>query len=162
MGKMSEFELRANNIATAIGASRGRIDDFGYGDDPTNESVSRIYGMFITWLTACEEARHPHSYSKSVIDALPDHDDPDWKVYISPRTGWTLKERAQALWGIRIAFTHGDGEINLISNSKNKSYAINSARIFKGVSIENNRLVINGAIEHVAIRTMVHIRDVLP
>jgi len=161
MSRMSDFEARANNIATAICASRDRIEDFGYGDDPVDEAVSRIYGMFITWLTSCEEARHEKGYSESVIAALPDQDDPNWRVYMKPLPKGTLKQRAQCLWGIRVAFTHGDGEIASIQNIKNRTYAENAATILPGVSLENNRLLLNRAIEHTAIRTMVQIRDIL-
>ena len=105
MGNMTDFEIRANNIATAISASHQRVEHFGYSDDPAKESVSRIYGMFITWLTACEEARHQNSYSKSVISALPNIDDPNWKTYISPAPTSTLKQRIESLW-VYVLYSH--------------------------------------------------------
>lgn len=161
MARMTDFEIRANNIATAISASLHRIEDFGYKDDPPIESVSRIYGMFITWLTACEEARHQGSFSKSVIARLPDQDNPNWDTYILPPPTSTLKQRATALWGIRIAFTHGDGDLDLIKPT-NRAYAADAPNHLPGASVVGNRLVLNREIEHTAIRTMVQLRAVLP
>lgn len=167
MSAMSDFEIRANNIVTAIQVADHRVKDFGYAEDSPEEASSRIVGMFVTWLTACEEARHQAtnssaSYTRNVINALPVQDDPNWDDYIMPPPTSTLRERAEALWGVRIAFTHGDGDLNLISNQQNKSYAQNAAKILEGVSINGTKLILNGGLFHSAIRTMVQIRDVIP
>lgn len=166
MAAMTDFEIRANNIVTAIEVARHRVEDFGYSQDSPEETDTRVVGMFVTWLTACEEARQqtliPNaSFTKNVINALPIQDDPKWNTYIMPLPTSTLRERAEALWGIRVAFTHGDGNINLITNSQNKQYARNSANIFDAVTIHGSRLVLHGGIYHPAVRTMVQIRDLL-
>ena len=160
--RMTDFELRANNIITAIEAANSRIENFGYSDDPPAESVSRIYGMFVTWLTACEESRLGGSYSQSVIAALPSNDDPLWPTFIQPQPTSTLQQRASALWGIRIAFTHGDGDVSLITNAANKAYATNAPSHFPGVTIAGSRLSLTPAIAHSAIRTIVQVRSILP
>ena len=159
---MTDFELRANNIITVIEAAANRIEDFGYSEDPPAESVSRLYGMFVTWLTACEESRLGGPYGQSVIAALPDKDDPRWPTFIEPQPTSTLKQRASALWGIRIAFTHGDGDISLVTNVTNKAYAANSPSHFSGVTIVGNRLALTPQIAHRAIRTIVQVRSILP
>jgi len=166
MAAMSKFEIRANNIKTAIELARNRVVDFGYSDDSSQETVSRVVGMFITWLTACEEARQQEatsgaSFTKNVIQVLPIEDDSSWVSYIMPPPNSTLRQRAESLWGIRITYTHGDGDIDLITNPNNKNYAINAPNILRGVSIENNKLVLNENVYHEAIRTMVQIRDLL-
>ena len=97
--------------------------------------------MFVTWLTSCEEARHQAGYSQSVIAALPDTDDATWGTYISPQPSSTLKQRAQGLWGIRVAFTHGDGELSLISNTTNRTYAGASPNYLPGVNTTVNPLL---------------------
>lgn len=163
---MSDFEIRANNIATALEGAKNRVKSFGYEEDTPEEADSRIIGMFITWLTASEEARHANSngsasFKKDVIDKLPAIDDPSWKNYIEPKPSSTLKQRAEALWGIRVAFTHGDGDINLIKNQINNDYALSVPNIFDRVKIENNKIVLNRSIIHQAIRTIVQIRDLL-
>lgn len=164
---MSDFEVRANNIATAISGTKQRVEHFGYDDDSPDEAESRIIGMYITWLTATEEARHQQangnaSFRRDVIDQLPITDDSSWGSYISPQPTSTLKQRAEALWGIRIAFSHGDGDINLITNQTNKNYVLDSVNHFPNIRIENNKLILNSSIIGKAIRTMVQIRDVLP
>jgi len=166
MAAMSSFEIRANNIETAIQSARGRVKDFGYSDDSPEETVSRVVGMFITWLTACEEARQQEangsaSFTRNVIQALPAEDDPNWDTYIMPQPNSTLRQRAESLWGIRIAYTHGDGDTELITNQNNKKYATNAPNILGGVAIQNGKLILNECVYHEAIRTMVQIRDVL-
>lgn len=161
---MSDFEIRANNISTAISVARQRVKDFGYDDDSSEASESRVVGMFITWLTASEEARQQAvnsnaSFKKSVIDVLPLQDDINWDSYLSANT--TLRQRAEALWGIRVAFTHGDGNIDLITNTTNRAYVLNAPNVFSNIKIENNTLVLTNSIFHQAIRTMVQIRDVI-
>jgi len=164
---MSDFETRANNIATAISITRQRIEDFGYADDSPEEADSRVIGMYITWLTATEEARHQQasgnaSFKRDVIDQLPITDDSSWGSYILPEPTSTLRERVEALWGIRIAFSHGDGDINLIASPINKAYAENVPNIFSSIRIKSNKMILNSSIIHQAIKTMVQVRDVLP
>jgi hypothetical protein len=163
---MSDFETRANNVQTAIDGARYRINEFGYSQDKTDESVSRIIGMFITWLTSVEEARHQDenlnaSFRRNVINRLPNIDNPEWKDYLNPKPITTLKQRASGLWGIRVAFTHGDGDIELIKNADNKIFAQQSSEYFESVSIHDNKLILNEGIMHTAIRTIVQIQDVL-
>ena len=78
MGVMSDFEIRANNIETA----EQRVTDFGYSYDSPKETVSRVVGMFVIWLTSCEEARHQStsanaSFIRNVINQLPVQDYPN-------------------------------------------------------------------------------------
>ncbi|MDD5298336.1 MAG: hypothetical protein PHU46_15645 [Rhodocyclaceae bacterium] len=154
-------------METAIGGARSRVEDYGYGDDPAHETESRVMGMFITWLTACEEARfqaaNPRaSFRRDVINALPTQDDPSWGTYILPQPTSSLRQRAEALWGIRIAFTHGDGDTLLITDQVNRSFAQDAPGHIPGASLTNGRLHLTNGIFHTAIRTVVQIRDVLP
>lgn len=163
---MSDFEIRANNIKTAIEIAEQRVNEFGYKEDDAKETVSRVIGMFITWLISCEEARQMDlhgdcSFVKCVIDNIPAIDNPVWENYIEPPHKCSLKDRVEALWGIRIAFTHCDGDINLISNKKNKEYAIKSSEVFDSVFFEGDKLILTSGLYHEAIRTMVQVRDLL-
>lgn len=122
---MTDFEIRANNIFTGIQNIKTRIVDFGYADDDAVNGVSRIMGMFIVYLTACEETRQNSlgkigGFTSTDIANLPDIDDASWPTYIEPVPTYTLKDRAKALWGIRIAFTHGDGYVTQITNVTNR------------------------------------------
>lgn len=164
---MTDFEMRANNIEVAISTVRQRVEDFGYPHESPDETVSRVVGMFICWLTACEEARFQDigagaTFRTAVIDALPTVDDPNWDTYIMPKPSSSLKQRAEALWGIRIAFTHADGDTNLISNSTNRAFAQNAPLHIPGVALENGKLNLSGCNTHTPIRTIVQLRAVLP
>ena len=167
MSVMSDFEIRANNITTGISGVRSRIEDFGYSEDDAAESVSRVVAMFITYLTTCEEARHignniNATFSSDVLARLPEQDNPTWGTYIVPAPTSTLKERVESLWGVRVAFTHGDGDLSLIKNQRNKLFAEDAPSHLRGVTVTNGVMSINEGVFHVAIRTMVQVRDVLP
>ncbi|HAR38098.1 MAG TPA: hypothetical protein DCS09_05705 [Porphyromonadaceae bacterium] len=168
LSEMTDFEMRANNIAVAISDARSRVEAFGYLHESPDEVVSRIVGMFICWLTACEEARLQNmnadaTFRTAVIDALPAVDDPNWDTYIMPKPSSSLKQRAEALWGIRIAFTHADGDTNLISNPTNKAFAQNAHLHIPGVILEKSgRLNLSGCNTHTPIKCIVQIRAVLP
>lgn len=161
MSKMCPFEIRANNIVIALETAGQRVDDFGYQDDPTIETVSRTVGMFLTWLTACEEARLGGPFSEKVIKRLPEVDDQSWGTYILPKPESSLKNRIKSIWGARIAFTHADGEIDLITNFTNKGYALEAEEYLPGVKIENGKMYLNENVFHTAIRSIVHVRDIL-
>ena len=167
MSVMSDFETRANNIETGISGVRSRVEDFGYSQDEAAESVSRVVAMFITYLTTCEEARHISSdinasFSNDVLAKLPEQDNPSWGTYINPAPTSSVKERVESLWGVRVAFTHGDGDLSLIKSQRNKQFAENAPSHLRGVTVTNGIMSLNEGVFHVAIRTMVQVRDVLP
>lgn len=165
MSEMSEFEIRANNIWTGIQNSENRIKDFGYESEDPYDLMSQIIGMFITWLNATEEVRqnskgNSGSFRTTIIDKLDEDDDPNWNSYLAESKG-TLKNRVKSLWGIRIAFTHGNGDISLIKNDINREYAKNSKKYLPGIELKNNKLKLRGFIIHHAIRTIVQVRDII-
>ena len=166
---MSAFEIRANNILTVIQGARLRIENFGYKHDHAHEAVSAINGAFITWLVACEEARaqvrtsNPEAtFLRDVIKCVPDNDDPSWPVFIEPKPTSSLRRRLEALWGIRVAYTHSDGSVGGITNSNSRSFAEHAPNHIEGVSLVADRLDISNCSLHVAIRSIVQVRSLLP
>lgn len=166
---MTLFEQRANNFQTAIEMAKDRVEDFGYGDEPAQEIVSRVYGSFIIWLTACEEARLQNhygithsAYKRYVIDSLPEVDDASWQWSDYYGQGATLKRRASALWGLRTAFAHGDGDLRLVGSATNKKFAIGAANDLPGVQVSDQRVSLTAAIFHPAIKTVVQLQEVIP
>jgi hypothetical protein len=164
---MTDFEVRANNMATGISGARCRVAEFGYADDSPDEATSRLIGMFICWLTACEEARRQltnpsASFKSDVINFLPSSDDPNWKIFIEPRPASTLRQRVESLWGIRIAFTHGDGDTDLIRDRTNKKFAQDAHLHIPGVAMRGTQLILSGCNLHTPIRTIVQVQAVLP
>jgi hypothetical protein len=164
MAEMSDFEVRANDIWTGISTVKNRVEDFGYASGG-NETMSNVIGMFITWLTASEEVRQNSlgkigSFTSTVIKELPEDDDPSWKKYIGKPLG-TLKQRTKSLWGIRIAFTHGNGDIDNITNPVNKEYARLAVKFLPGVKLDGTILELNSSISNHAIRTIIQIQELL-
>lgn len=167
MSAMTNFEVRANNMETAISGARHRVTEFGYASDSSDETASRLIGMYICWLTSCEEARrqlaNPNaSFRTDVINVLPTSDDPSWQAFIEPRPSSTLRQRAESLWGIRVAFTHGDGDIALIRDKKNQQFAQDAHLHIPGVTKSGTQLILSGCNLHTPIRTIVQIQAVLP
>lgn len=167
MSVMTDFEVRANNMEIAISGALYRVAEFGYESDSPDEAASRLIGMYICWLTACEEARrqlaNPNaSFRSDVINALPTSDDPSWQTFIEPRPSSTLRKRSESLWGIRIAFTHGDGDIALIRDRTNQRFAQDAHLHIPGITMSGTQLILSGCNLHTPIRTIVQIQAVLP
>lgn len=167
MSMMTDFEVRACNMETAIEGARHRVAEFGYESDSPDEAASRLIGMYICWLTACEEARRQQanpnaSFRSDVINVLPISDDPSWQTFIEPRPSSTLRQRAESLWGIRIAFTHGDGDIALIRDRTNQRFAQDAHLHIPGVTMSGTKLILSSCNLHTPIRTIVQIQAVLP
>lgn len=165
---MGPFETRATNIMVGIGAADHRIRDFGYDDDPVEHAVSAIRASYITWLVACVEAMAQDlsgspsaSFRSHVIDKLPDLDDPNWEDYILPKPKSSLRRRLEALWGIRVAFTHSDGRTDMISNVTNRGFAEAAPKHINGVELTNNRLCLQRADLRTPTRSIVQVRDLL-
>ena len=167
--EMSTFEIRANNYLTAIASAHTRMEEFGYDHEDPKEVLSRIYGSFIVWLIACEEARAHERLSidridfhSHIISALPLSDNPNWRVKIEPAPESTLRERAEGLWGIRVAMTHGDGDISKINSSRNAVFARNAINYLPGIELKSDRIYIDRGVSHVAVRTILQIQEALP
>ena len=99
-------------------------------------------------------------YRHVLPDELPENDDTSWTKYINEPLG-TLKQRAEALWGIRIAFTHGNGDIENITNPANKEFARLAEKYLPGVKLNGTTLELNSNISNHAIRTIVQIKELL-
>ncbi|WP_171134948.1 hypothetical protein [Ruegeria sp. HKCCD7221] len=157
---MSEFEQIANDVVTAMETAEYRISEFGYGA-ATDEAVSAVNAGLVTWLISSEERRLNGSFRKKVLDQLPNNDDPNWQSYISPQPTHSLKRRLEALWDIRIAYTHTAADVTMISNAQNQQYAIDAPRYINGCELRNNILMVNKLDFHTAVRSIVQVRDIL-
>ena len=164
---MSPFEITANNIVTVIQAAPYRIKNFGY-PDAADEAVSAVNASFVTWLTACAEAmaqtrtKKPRAdFCTDIIDKLKDDDDPNWPSFIQPAPASSLRRRLESMWGIRVAFTHSDGDITGITVPRNLTFATDAPKYLKGVSLIGDRLDVSKCDLHTAIRSIVQVRCVL-
>ena len=165
---MTPFEVRANNIVTAIEASRSRIEDFGYRDDSASEAVSAVFASYVTWLVACEEARAIErlkkervSFRRDIVEVLPKSDPNTWKSYIQPAPKSSLRKRMEAIWGLRVAFTHSDGTLSKIADQKNRDFAAEAPRHLDGLIENDGKLDASHLSLHLVTRSFVHLRDIL-
>jgi hypothetical protein len=164
---MSDYDYKLMfNLSSAIGHADHRTASYGYPDDGRTSSVLRA--AFVTWLVACEEARAQvrtndpkASFVKYVVEALPNSDDLNWEQTNSEGFPSSLKNRMQGLWGIRIAFTHSDGDVSKIVNLKNKAWAQSAHLHVKGVSMSGNVIDMSGADLHYIHRSFAQLQTVL-
>ena len=166
---MADFEQRARNYETAVSTAAHRVENFGYTHEPEVEVVSRVFGSFVIWLTAVEEARlqehfkvDSRAYRKYIIDALPDEDNPSWEWSSYEGQTGTLKQRASALWGLRTVFAHGDGDLRLLQSKPNKRFALSAVRCIAGVRRNRSRIELSSQIFHPAIKTVLQLQEIIP
>lgn len=165
---MDDFEQEINDVITAIEVAGDRIKEFGHKTSPQEIeiTVSKILASYICLLVASEEARaveheRESHFVRGVIDHIPTIDDPNWKTYIADENLSTLKNRLIALWGIRIAYTHSDGNINHINNEYSRNAAIDAPNHIRGASLKGDYIILNNSSLHATHRTIVQVRDIL-
>jgi hypothetical protein len=166
MSAMSAFEVRATDMALVVQRARQVVEDWGHEPSEARAVASNAIAMFVCWLTAVEEARHRTrakvpSFSKHVIERLPAVDDPAWSTCVMPKPSASLRQRAEALWGIRIAFTHANGDTDGIESAVNKRFALSAPARIPGVQLDGTRLDLSSCGLHLPIRTVVQIQEVL-
>ena len=154
------------NLGLVIGHADHRTETCGFPDNGKTASVLRA--AFVTWLVACEEARaqirteNPTAdFVNQVINVLPDLDDPSWQQTNADGFTAPLKDRMRSLWGVRIAFTHSDGDISKISSARNRAWAENARFYLNGVSLDNGRIDMSVADLHYIARSIAQLQSVL-
>lgn len=157
---MSEFELQANDIETAIQTVDDRIRDFGYGVG-TIGAVSAIKAGFLIWCISEEERRLGGGFPYVIIDQLPEEDDEGWASYIIPPPKSSLRHRMESYWGIRIAFTHAGSLISSIKNKQSRAYAQAAPNHIEGCQIVDDLFDISRLDTHTLIRSFVQVRDLI-
>jgi hypothetical protein len=154
------------NLSLVIGHADHRTETCGFADSGKTSTVLRA--AFVTWLVACEEARAQirtndpkASFVKHVVEFLPDDDHPAWEQTNSEGFHSSLKNRMQGIWGIRIAFTHSDGDVSKIGNLKSKAWAQSAHSHVKGVAMSGNMIDMSGADLHYIHRSFAQLQTVL-
>ncbi len=160
-----DYELMFN-LSLVIGHADHRTETSGFPDSGKTSTVLRA--AFVTWLVACEEARAQirtndpkASFVRHVIEFLPDDDDPAWEQTNSVGFHASLKNRMRALWGIRIAFTHSDGDILKIGSSNNREWAGFAHLYVKGVTMNEDIIDMSQADLHYIHRSFAQLQTVL-
>jgi hypothetical protein len=154
------------NLGLVIGHAEHRTKTCGFLDNGKTASVLRA--AFVTWIVACEEARaqlrtgNPSAdFLNQVINALPDLDDPTWEQTNSDGFHSSLKYRMKSLWGIRIAFTHSDGDTAKICNTRNRTWAESAHLHINGVTMKSGQIDMSGADLHYIATSFAQLQTVL-
>ncbi len=165
---MSEFEILAWNVAAGIGQARRLIKSNGYPDIPIEQSVSAVRAGYVTWLVAVEEASAQKrtgnlraSFSCDVIGIIDvDFLDADFQYLgVSPTT--PLRRRLEALWGVRVAYTHSDGHLSGIDNRANRTFAEKSVELLQGVQINGDFLDVSNLNTNQALHAILEFRRMM-
>jgi hypothetical protein len=137
-----QFYAMTFNMALVVGHAEYRLENCGMTMENPSLVPSVLRASIITWHIACEEARAQRStgnananFVESCIEPLPENDDPTWPRLLEPPATSPLKRRLEALWGIRIAFTHSVGDTKRITSAKNRQFAVDSPMHIPGVKI---------------------------
>ena len=131
-------------------------------DEEAGALMCRFRGIFVASLVGEIEEKIQRSFS-SVFDQLPDNPTPKnsryWYEHM-PKDSST-SGRAKVMWAIRIAYTHGNGHVGQISDSEIAYYLIPdfAHKHFRGISIVNDILTINGDVTYPALKTVLEIND---
>lgn len=155
-----------SNLSQVIGQAKNRTENYGYPDGGRTASV--LKAAFVTWLVACEEARAQDrtgnlnaNFVKQVVEVLPDDDDPAWEQTSSEGFDAPLKNRMQSFWGIRIAFTHSDGDVSKIGNLNSKLWSQSAHLHVNGVKMNGNVIDMLSADLHYIHRSFAQLQMVL-
>lgn len=156
---MVDFWERAENMQM-IARKATLVDGFGYGGPHGAETAMHdLTAMYVVWLTSMEEGRavrrgFQNGFVLDVINLLPDSATAD---HNEPMLHSPLKKCAESLWGLRIAITHGDCQLDKTGKT-NRQRAAAAPKHFEGVEITGNRLALSPPLMHLGLRTIEAIR----
>lgn len=135
------------------------------GQDEAEALMRRMRGIFVASLVGETEERVGRNFS-SIIEQLPDtptqKNSKYWFVDM-PRTS-TPRGRAKVMWAIRIAYTHGNGHKNQISDATVASFIDPSYanKHFRGVRIKSDIVTLFKDVTFPALKTVLEIADKFP
>ncbi len=131
-------------------------------EDEARALMCRFRGMFVSSLVGEVEEKIGQNFS-SVFERLPDRPTLKNSKYWfedMPKLS-TPRGRAKAMWAIRIAYTHGNGHASQIGDPMVAGYLAPqfARRHFRGLAIENDRVMLFGDVTFPAIKTVLEISD---
>lgn len=120
--------------------------------------MSRLRGNLIASLCGEIEEITGIGFAKiiSQLSDKPDLKTSKFRHENMPETS-SLKGRAQIMWAIRLAFTHGNGDIAQIDDANVAAYLFN--KHLDDVTVEANRVVLGRKVTFPSIRTTVEILE---
>ena len=130
--------------------------------EEANDLMRRFRGIFVASVVGEIEEKIDRSFS-STFQQLPNSPTPKnskyWFVDMPPTS--TPRGRAQAMWAIRIAYTHGNGHIGQITDPDVAAYLEPSfvRQHFRGLRVEDDIVQVFGDVTHPALKTALEIYE---
>jgi len=153
-----EFESSISSCFSKVGERHEWVDN----DEEAQALMRRFRGVFIASLVGEVEERIGRKFS-SVFDRLSDTPTPKNSKYWfeDMPINSTPRGRAKVMWAIRIAYTHGNGHIDQVTDEDVADYLNTSfaATHFRGVRIEDDFIKVFGDVTYPALKTILEITD---
>jgi len=141
---------------------RKALEEYEWVDseEEAKSLMRRFRGIFIASLVGEIEEKIGRKFS-SIFDQLSDRPTQPHSMYWfedMPETS-SLRGRAKLMWAIRVAYTHGNGHINQISDQNVAAYLkLEFAKLhFRGLKVENDLVQVSDDVIHPAIKTALEI-----
>ncbi len=131
-------------------------------DEEAQALMRRFRGIFVASLVGEIEEKIGRKFS-SVFDQLSDTatlKNSHYWFEDMPKNS-SIKGRAKLMWAIRVAYTHGNGNINQITDQEVADYLKPefATKHFRGLRVENDLVQVYGDVTYPALKTALEIYD---
>ncbi|MBT3043514.1 MAG: hypothetical protein KME67_11685 [Candidatus Thiodiazotropha sp. (ex Codakia orbicularis)] len=131
-------------------------------DEEARALMRRLRGIFVASVVGEIEEKIGRSFSSTFqqLPCTPTHKNSEYWFEDMPSTS-SPRGRAQVMWAIRIAYTHGNGHINQITDRDVAAYLQPSfaMRHFRGLRVENEIVQVFGDVTYPALKTTLEIYE---
>jgi len=155
---VQEFE---SNVRSCLDQVKDPVEWVNSQDEAAS-LISRFRGTLIASLVGEVEELTGKSFS-SLFDQLSKSPTPKNSKYwfSSMPSNSSSRGRAEVMWAIRVAYTHGNGHADQISDVGVRDFLVpnNAARHFQGVKVVNDRIELGHEVSHPAMKTVLELCD---
>ena len=153
-----EMESSISSCFSKVSETHEWVDS----DEEANALMRRFRGIFVASLVGEIEEKIGRKFS-SVFDQLSDTPTPKSSSYWfedMPETS-SSKGRAKLMWAIRVAYTHGNGHIDQITDQDVASWLTPefAKKHFRGLRVENDLVQVFGDVTYPALKTALEIYE---
>lgn len=131
-------------------------------DEEAHSLMCRFRGIFVASVVGEIEEKIGRSFSSTFqqLPNTPTHKNSKYWFVDMPSTS-SPRGRAQAMWAIRIAYTHGNGHINQITDPDVAAYLHPNfaSQHFRGLRVENDTVQVFGDVTYPALKTALEIYE---
>ncbi|MEW8194020.1 MAG: hypothetical protein AB2793_09935 [Candidatus Thiodiazotropha sp.] len=131
-------------------------------DEEAHALMRRLRGIFVASVVGEIEEKIGRSFSSTFqqLPSTPTHKNSEYWFDDMPTTS-SPRGRAQVMWAIRIAYTHGNGHINQITDPNVAAYLQPSfaRQHFRGLRVQNEIVQVLGDVTYPALKTALEIYE---